>query len=141
MGLIHCKGSFTIHFGDQLWPGDHLRYCTASPPKNYIFFNSTSKEILNFYKIPLNNSISLQPGVGRGGGKEIKILCNTQRKIAIPASHKCTSYMVRYRPSPFRLKSNLKNNLSWVGAGVRDVGLKRLSKYLFRDDEFRGQDL
>ena len=49
--------------------------------------------------------------------------------------------MVRYRPSPFRLKSNLKNNLSWVGAGVRDVGLKRLSKYLFRDDEFRGQDL
>ena len=53
-----------IHFGDQLWSGDHLRYCTTSPPKNSIFFNSTSKEILNFYKIPLNNSIGLQPGVG-----------------------------------------------------------------------------
>ena len=97
--------------------------------------------MLNFYK---NTPEEFHwSSTGGGAGEEIKILCNTQRKIAIPASvpasHKCTSYMVRYRPK--NLKNNLKNNLNWVGAGVRDVGLKRLSKYLFRDDEFRGQDL
>lgn len=133
MGLIHCRGSFTIHFGDQLWSGDHLRYCTTSPPKNSIFFNSTSKEILNFYKIPLNNSIGLQPGVG-GGNSNImqQPILTLKRKIAIPASvpasHKCTSCMVWYRPSPFRLKSHLKNNLNWVGGGVRDGWIKTTIK-------------
>ena len=34
----------------------------ASPPKNSIFFYSTPKEILNFYDLPLENSLVLQPG-------------------------------------------------------------------------------
>ena len=100
--------------------------------------------MLNFYK---NTPEEFHWSSTGGGGRKLKYYAtahfDTQRKIAIPASvpasHKCTSYMVRYRPK--NLKNNLKNNLNWVGAGVRDVGLKRVSKYLFRDDEFRGQDL
>ena len=34
----------------------------ASPPKNSIFFNTTPKEILNFYNLPLENSMVPQPG-------------------------------------------------------------------------------
>ena len=44
----------------------------ASPPKNSIFFNSTPKEILNFYNLPQENSVAPQPG---GGGADIK--CNS----------------------------------------------------------------
>ena len=33
----------------------------ASPPKNSIFFYSTPKEILNFYNLPLENSMVPQP--------------------------------------------------------------------------------
>ena len=40
----------------------------ASPPKNSIFFNSTPKEILNFYNWPLKNSMAPQPGGGGGAG-------------------------------------------------------------------------
>ena len=40
----------------------------ASPPKNSIFFNSTPKEILNFYNLPQENSVAPQPG---GGGVRI----------------------------------------------------------------------
>ena len=36
----------------------------ASPPKNSIFFYSTPKEILNFYNLPLENSMAPPPGVG-----------------------------------------------------------------------------
>ena len=36
----------------------------ASPPKNSIFSYSTPKEILNFYNLPLKNSMVPQPGVG-----------------------------------------------------------------------------
>ena len=36
----------------------------ASPPKNSIFFNSTPKEILNFYNLPQENSVAPQPGGG-----------------------------------------------------------------------------
>ena len=38
----------------------------ASPPKNSIFFNSTPKEILNFYNLPQENSVAPQPGGGGG---------------------------------------------------------------------------
>ena len=34
----------------------------TSPPKNSIFFCSTPKEILNFYNLPLKNSIGPQQG-------------------------------------------------------------------------------
>ena len=34
----------------------------ASPPKNSIFFYSTPKQILNFYNLPLENSMVPQPG-------------------------------------------------------------------------------
>ena len=34
----------------------------ASPPMNFIFFYSTPKEILNFYNLPLENSVVPQPG-------------------------------------------------------------------------------
>ena len=34
----------------------------ASPLKNSIFFYSTHKEILNFYNLPLENSMVPQPG-------------------------------------------------------------------------------
>ena len=46
----------------------------ASPPKNSIFVYSisTPKEILNFYNLPLENSMVPQPG---GGGADIK--CNS----------------------------------------------------------------
>ena len=40
----------------------------ASPPKNSIFFNSTPKEILNFYNLPQENSVAPQPGGGGGCG-------------------------------------------------------------------------
>ena len=45
----------------------------ASPPKNSIFLNSTPKEILNLYNLPLENSMVPQPrrGVGGGGGTGI----------------------------------------------------------------------
>ena len=44
----------------------------ASPPKNSIYFYSTPKEILNFYNLPLENSMVPQPGGGGGGGGLIK---------------------------------------------------------------------
>ena len=40
----------------------------ASPPKNSIFFYSTSKETLNLYNVPLDNSMVPQPGAEGGGG-------------------------------------------------------------------------
>ena len=40
----------------------------ASPPKNSIFLNSTPKEILNLYNLPLENSMVPQPRRGGGGG-------------------------------------------------------------------------
>ena len=43
----------------------------SSPPKNSIFFYSTSKDILNFYNLPLENSMFPQPGGGGGGGVRI----------------------------------------------------------------------
>ena len=48
----------------------------ASPPKNSIFVYSisTPKEILNFYNLPLENSMVPQPG-GGGGGADVK--CNS----------------------------------------------------------------
>ena len=42
----------------------------ASPLMNSIFFFSTPEEILNFYNLPLENSVVPQPG-GRGGGVRI----------------------------------------------------------------------
>ena len=42
----------------------------ASPPKNSTFFYSTPKEILNFYNLPLENSLVFQP---EGAG----IKCNS----------------------------------------------------------------
>ena len=48
----------------------------ASPPENSIFVYSisTPKETLNFYNLPLENSMVPQPG-GGGGGADIK--CNS----------------------------------------------------------------
>ena len=46
----------------------------ASPPNNYVFFYSTPKEILNFYNLPLENSMVPHPGWG-GGDADIK--CNS----------------------------------------------------------------
>ena len=40
----------------------------ASPPKNSIFCYSTPKKILNFYNLPLENSMVPQPRGGGGGG-------------------------------------------------------------------------
>ena len=51
----------------------------ASLPKNSIFFYSTPKEILNFYNLPLKNSMVPQPGGGGGGGVDIK--CNSPMQI------------------------------------------------------------
>ena len=42
------------------------------PQRIPYFFNSTPKEILNFYNLPLDNSMVSQPG---GGGADIK--CNS----------------------------------------------------------------
>ena len=42
----------------------------ASPPKNSIFCYSTPKKSLNFYNLPLENSMVPQPG--GGGGAAIK---------------------------------------------------------------------
>ena len=53
--------------------GLHLKHFVkmkASPQKNSIFFYSTPKEILNFYNLPLENSMVPQPG-----GADIK--CNS----------------------------------------------------------------
>ena len=40
----------------------------ASPPKEFHSFYSISIEILNFYILPLKNSMVPQPGGGGGGG-------------------------------------------------------------------------
>ena len=40
----------------------------TSPPMNSIFFFSIPEEILNFYNLPLENSVVPQPGGGGGGG-------------------------------------------------------------------------
>ena len=59
----------------------------ASPPKNSIFFYSTPKEILNFYNLPLENSMVSQPG--GGGGADIK--CNsslTRTALSAPYNNK-----------------------------------------------------
>ena len=62
----------------------------ASSPKNSIFFYSTPKEILNFYNLPLENSMVPQPGgVGGGGGADIK--CNsplTRTDLSAPYNNK-----------------------------------------------------
>ena len=38
----------------------------ASPPMNTIFFFSTPEEMLNFYNLPLENSVVPQPEGGGG---------------------------------------------------------------------------
>ena len=43
----------------------------ASPPMNTIFFFSTPEEMLNFYNLPLENSVVPQP---EGGGGGVRIL-------------------------------------------------------------------
>ena len=45
----------------------------ASPPKNSIFFNSTPKEILNLYNLPLENSMVPQRG-REGGDADINVI-------------------------------------------------------------------
>ena len=53
----------------------------ASPPKNSIFSYSTPKEILNFYNLPLKNSMVPQPGGEGGGGGAVDIKCNSPMQI------------------------------------------------------------
>ena len=60
----------------------------ASPPKNSIFFYSTPKEILNFYNLPLENSLVLQPGgadIKCNGPFTFSLLMSTGRLGQIPA--------------------------------------------------------
>ena len=47
----------------------------ASPPKEFHIFYSISIEILNFYILPLKNSMVPQPG-GGGGGVVTVLPCN-----------------------------------------------------------------
>ena len=58
----------------------------ASPLMNSIFFFSTSEEILNFYNLPLENSVVPQPG----GGADIK--CNS------PLTNDCTKCQLNLKP-------------------------------------------
>ena len=58
----------------------------ASSPKNSIFFYSTPKGILNFYNLPLENSMVHQAG---GEGADIK--CNsplTRTDLSAPYNNK-----------------------------------------------------
>ena len=48
----------------------------ASPPKEFHIFYSISIEILNFYILPLKNSMVPQPGGGGGGGGVTVMPCN-----------------------------------------------------------------
>jgi len=57
----------------------------ASAPMNFIFFYSTPKEILNFYDLPLENSVVPQPG-----GADIK--CNS------PLTNDCTKCQLNLKP-------------------------------------------
>ena len=60
----------------------------ASSPKNSIFFYSTPKGILNFYNLPLENSMVPQPGGGCGGAD---IKCNsplTRTALSAPYNNK-----------------------------------------------------
>ena len=43
----------------------------ASPPKNSIFFYPAIEEILNFYNLPLKNSMVPLSGGGGGGGVQM----------------------------------------------------------------------
>ena len=62
----------------------------ASPPMNSIFFFSTPEEILNFYNLPLENSVVPQPG---GGAADIK--CNS------PLTNDCTKCQLNLKPRVF----------------------------------------
>ena len=46
----------------------------ASSPKNSIFFYSNPKGVLNFYNLPLENSMVPQPGGGGEGGRILNAL-------------------------------------------------------------------
>ena len=72
MGLTLKNMGTTIHvpLKNMALPLKNFVKIKASHPKNSIFFYSTPKEILNFYYLPLENSLVLQPG-----GADIK--CNS----------------------------------------------------------------
>ena len=63
--------NWVIPLKNMGWPLKNFVKIKASPTTNSIFFYSTPKEILNFYNLPLENSMVPQTG---GGGADIK--CN-----------------------------------------------------------------
>ena len=82
----------------------------ASPPNNYVFFYSTPKEILNFYNLPLENSMVPHPGWGWGGGMRILNAIAQSDSIFFKFVHPCfflnmLSVLFIYPPCSFNVFS------------------------------------